>query len=98
MDLKPQDEARACLEAVAELATEFKLVRFDLLAPVNIVPLRVLLDHAAELLDGKEDARARKNAGDRARRANKKTPGKKPRPKNPRGRRLNKPAAGVSEA
>lgn len=76
-------DAIACLDAVADLAREMPgFVTVEDLAK-TIVPMRVLLDRADALSNGSAAARDHKNAGDRKRRATKKTPGKKSRVKNP---------------
>ncbi len=83
MNEKLQYDARACLGGIASLAGGAAYGMSTELAVKELVPLRVLLDRAEALLDGKVEARGRKNAGDRKRRARKKTPGKKPRDKDP---------------
>ena len=85
MDTKTQRRASACLEAITELAAAKVGDLYGVHAEDSLVPLRVLLDHAEGLINGGTEARDKKNAGDRKRRAKSKAPGKKPRKKNPRG-------------
>jgi len=86
MDTKARNEAHACLMAIGELSDRAGATMYGEGLQEHLVPIRVLLDHAVGLVDGKDTARDKKNAGDRARRAKSKAPGKKPRKKNPRGR------------
>lgn len=79
MDTKRETEARACLEAIGDLCTEIDRFHPTAVTEYQIVPLRVLLDRAEALVNGSDDARARKNAGDRSRRAGKKKTARKPR-------------------
>lgn len=83
MNEKSQLEASACLEAIAELCKKVNIFTPTVLTEYEILPLRVLLDHVEALMNGKVEARARKNAGDRKRRATKKAPGRKPRVMDP---------------
>lgn len=88
MDTKTRDQVRACLDGVATLVED---VHKDLFGPAPgamLIPMRALLDHAEALMNGEAGARERKNAGDRARRAKKKSPGKRVRVKNPPHRPL----------
>lgn len=83
MNMKTQQDAEACLAAISVLANNYSSFVPTILTTIELAPIRVLLDRTEALLDGKVEARGRKNAGDRKRRARKKTPGRKPRDKNP---------------
>lgn len=82
-----QDEAKSCLTAIAQLAGENDKLAWSVVEPRDLAPIRALLNRAQELLDGSAEKRERKNAGDRSRRATRKSPGrpaKKKRPGRPR--------------
>lgn len=69
MDAKIRDEANECLSAIGELADTAQGSTFTSNPGGCLVPMRVLLEHVDELINGKAEARDKKNAGDRARRA-----------------------------
>lgn len=83
MNTKAYTDAQACFATLSEIAGTAAMDQFNLTTNHGIIPMRVLLDHADALLNGHAEAREHKNAGDRKRRARKKSPGKKPRKKTP---------------
>lgn len=84
MDTKTRDQASACLDGVGALLDEAHNGLFGSTPAAVLTPIRALLDRAETLMNSKDEARAKKNAGDRARRAKKKSPGKKAKRRNPR--------------
>ena len=84
MDTKTREQVGACLEAVTVLADEMGKYMSSAGNRAAFVPIYALLERAEALANGKDEAREKKNAGDRKRRAKSKAPGKKPRKKNPR--------------
>lgn len=86
METKNVKEATACLDGIADLVHELPVFGSSGDLKQAIIPIRVLVDRAEALVDGSSDARDRKNAGDRKRRATTKAPGKKRRTKNPPAR------------
>lgn len=81
MDTKAQRAASACMAAISELSAAAETNQLGPYPEDTLTPIRVLLDEAQGLVDGKGKARDKKNAGDRKRRAEKKSPGKKGRKK-----------------
>lgn len=86
MNTNAHNEARGCLIAIGTLAAEASRAITNIEILSDITPIRVLLDRSEALLNGNAEARDRKNAGDRKRRARTKAPGKKPAAKNPSAR------------
>lgn len=76
-----QKHARACVRASARLLEDIGAQTYQGVDPDELMPAVALLDIATKLVDPKIEAREKKNAGDRARRARTRKTSRAPRAK-----------------